>query len=146
MLRSGTPAPGMSDSSHRTSIADPLHILGALALGGIGGFASLAFGLVGVALVILLTPLAVIWLRRWLVAMGLYFVSLGAAAIAILVPVVSGSQPCQGSWNGSVTSSVNCYAPSTVPALAGYSVVTIIGLVIAAYAIRSRSRGSSSTR
>lgn len=146
MLRSGTPAPGMSDSSHRTLTAEPLHILGALALGGIGGFTSVALGLVGVALVVLLTPLTVIWLRRRLVAMGVYFVFLGAAAIAILLPVVSGSQPCQGSWNGSVTSSANCYAPSTVPALAGYSVVMLLGLAIAGYAIRSQSRGSSSSR
>lgn len=132
----------MSSTVRTTGWSYPVRLVSAVILGAIGGFASLAFAFVGLVLVAFLTFLALIWLRRWAVALGLYLGSLGATALAILAPVAIGSRPCEGNWNGAVTSSVSCYAPSTVPALIGYLTILAIGLAIVLYGVARRARGS----
>lgn len=135
-------------SAVRTSYrSNPIRLVSAVVLGAIAGFTSLAFAFVGLVLVVLLTVLTLIWLRRWTVALGLYIGSLGATALAVLMPVVIGNRPCEGNWNGGVTSSTNCYAPSTVPALIGYLTILAIGLTIVIYGVvRSARRSRNAVR
>jgi hypothetical protein len=117
-----------------------MRLVAALALGVIGGYVSLALALVGLVLVVILTALVVAVFKRFIVALGLYLASLGATGTVILLGVVIGSQPCQGEWIGPDTSSVSCYAPSTVPALAACSGILITGLVLAGFSLAGRPR------
>jgi hypothetical protein len=127
-----------------------LTVVAVLFLGMLAGYASLALGPVGWVVVFILTILVIAWLRRRPLRLGAYFVLLGATGAAILLPLVIGSQACPGgafaaavgSCDGSHVCAATCYAPSTVPALLGYLVVLLAGLIVATYAIaRGPSRG-----
>ena len=90
-------------------------------LGVIAGYAALALAVTGLILVFVLSVLVIAWLRRRLVAVGMYLFLLGGTGGAILLPIVIGSRACP-----SVEST--CYAPSTMPALVGFAVVLVVGL------------------
>jgi hypothetical protein len=125
-------------------------VVAMLILGVVAGYASLALGPVGWLLVSILTILVALSLRRRPLALGAYFVLLGATGAVILVPLVIGSQACTGdasgvgvgSCDGSQVCAGTCYAPSTLPAVLVYLAVLLVGLILATYAItRGTSRG-----
>ena len=121
-----------------------MRILGAVGLGLIAGYVSLAAGVIGVAVALVLTAVNVVWLRRNLSAISTYLAVLGATGIAILLPTIIGRDACPGAWNGTVTAVGNCYAPSTVPALVVYAAFFVIGLLFAGIAsMRRLGRPSS---
>jgi hypothetical protein len=121
-----------------------LHIASGIGLGLIAGYVSVAFGLTGIALAIVLSILAIAWFRRRFALEGIYFGSFGLSGVAILVPTIVGRQPCPGTWNGAVTVVGNCYAPSTVPALVAYVVIVLIGVGLVAFALTRGRRGLTS--
>jgi hypothetical protein len=121
-----------------------MRILGAVGLGLTAGYVSLAAGVIGLAVALLLTAVIVVWLRRNLSALSIYLAVLGATGVAILLPTIIGRAACPGSWNGPVTAVGNCYAPSTVPALVVYAVFVAIGSLLAGVAsVRGFGRPSS---
>lgn len=121
-----------------------MRILGAVGLGFIAGYVSLAAGVIGVVVAGLLTAVYIVWLRRNLSALSAYLAVLGATGVAILLPTIMGREACAGSWNGPVTAVGNCYAPSTIPAIVVYAFFAVLGLLLAGVAsVRRFGRLSS---
>jgi hypothetical protein len=127
-------------SQARTGAA--LTIIAAAILGVVAGYVSLAAPIVGWVLVALLSALLGVSLRQQLFGLGAYVGFLGATGLAILIPIVVGSEACPDGQLGSSrvcgasqACATSCYASSTTTALFAYSAILIIGLSILVFAV-----------
>jgi hypothetical protein len=126
-------------------IGAALTIIAAAILGVVAGYVSLAAPIVGWVLVALLSALLGVSLRHQLFGLGAYVGFLGATGLAILIPIVVGSEVCPVGPDGQLGSSkvcgasqacaTSCYASSTTTALFAYSAILIIGFSILVFAV-----------
>ena len=119
-----------------------LTIIAAAIVGVVAGYVSLTAPIVGWVLVALLSALLGVSLRQHLFGLGAYVGFLGATGLAILIPIVVGSEVCPDHQLGSSTvcgasqaCATSCYASSTTTALFAYSAILIIGLSILVFAV-----------
>lgn len=99
--------------------------VGFLALGLVFGYVSVALGPLGLAEALIVLGLILFQVRRLPERSGAYLVGLSLLPLVALASIVSRMPACPAS--GALSTAPQCYAPITVPALAGYAVAGLVG-------------------
>jgi hypothetical protein len=107
--------------------------VGFLALGLVFGFVSVALGPLGLAEALIVLGLVLLQVRRLPERSGAYLVGMSILPLITLASFVSRMPACP--MSGALTAP-QCYAPITVPAIAGYAVAGVAGAVLLGIALR----------
>lgn len=108
--------------------------LGFLVLGLVFGFVSVALGPLGLIEALIVLGLVLVQVRRFPERSGAYLLGVSILPVLSLASVVARMPACPGS--GVISTAPECYAPITVPAIAGYVLAGMVGAVLLGVALR----------
>jgi hypothetical protein len=102
-----------------------------------------ALGPLGLAEALIVLGLILLQVRRLPERSGAYLVGMSILPVIALASIVSRMPACPAS--GVLSTAPQCYAPITVPAIAGYAVAGLAGVVLLGIGLRRlyRSPGTS---
>ena len=98
------------------------------------GYVSVALGPLGLAEALIVLGLIVLQVRRFPERSGAYLLGMSVVPVIALASIVSRMPACPSS--GALGTASQCYAPITVPAIAGYAVAGLAGAVLLGVALR----------
>ena len=99
---------------------------------------SVALGPLGLAEALIILGLILLQVRRLPERSAAYLLGMSIVPLVALGSIVSRMPACPAS--GAVSSAPQCYAPITVPAIAGYALAGLAGAVLLAVALRGLYR------
>jgi len=102
-----------------------------------------ALGPLGLAEALIILGLILLQVRRLPERSGAYLLGMSIVPVTALGSIVSRMPPCPAS--GALSTAAQCYAPITVPAIAGYAVAGLAGAVLLGIALRRLYRRTKST-
>jgi len=108
--------------------------VGFLGLGLLFGFVSIALGPLGLIEAFFVLGLVMVQVRRYPERPGAYLVGASILPVIVLASIVSQMPACPGS--GALSAAPRCYAPITVPAIAGYAIAGLVGAVLLGITLR----------
>jgi len=97
-------------------------------------------GPLGLVEALIVLGLILLQVRRLPERSGAYLVGMSILPVIALASIVSRMPACPAS--GALSTAPQCYAPITVPAIAGYAVAGIVGAVLLGIALRRLYRSS----
>jgi hypothetical protein len=106
---------------------------GFLVLGLVFGFVSVALGPLGLIEALIVLGLVLTQVRRFPERSGAYLVGASILPVTSLASIVVRMPACPGS--GVLSTAPECYAPITLPAIAAYAVVGLVGAVLLGIAL-----------
>jgi hypothetical protein len=112
-------------------------------LGLIFGYVSVALGPIGLAEALIVLGLILFQVRRFPERSGAYLVGMGTMPVIVLGSILARMPACPAS--GAVNTAPACYAPITVPAIAGYAVAWLGGAAWLWIALRRLYRSPKTT-
>jgi hypothetical protein len=99
------------------------------------GFVSLALGPLGLIEALIVLGLVLVQVRRFPERSGAYLVGASILPLIVLASIVARMPACSGP-GGAVSTAPQCYAPITVPAMAGYAAAGLVGAILLGVALR----------
>jgi hypothetical protein len=93
-----------------------------------------ALGPLGLIEALIVLGLILLQVRRLPERSGAYLVGMSILPVIALASIVSRMPACPAS--GALSTAAQCYAPITVPAIAGYAVAGMVGSVLLGIALR----------
>jgi hypothetical protein len=99
-----------------------------------------ALGPLGLAEALIVLGLILFQVRRLPERSGAYLIGLSILPLIALASIVSRMPACPAS--GVLTTAPQCYAPITVPAIAGYAVAALAGVVLLGIGLRRLYRSA----
>ncbi len=100
----------------------------------------MVLGPLGLIEALIVLGLILLQVRRLPERSGAYLVGMSILPVIALASIVSRMPACPAS--GALSTAPQCYAPITVPAIAGYAVAGIVGAVLLGIALRRLYRSS----
>ena len=100
----------------------------------------MVLGPLGLVEALIVLGLILLQVRRLPERSGAYLVGMSILPVIALASIVSRMPACPAS--GALSTAPQCYAPITVPAIAGYAVAGIVGAVLLGIALRRLYRSS----
>jgi energy-coupling factor transporter transmembrane protein EcfT len=100
--------------------------------GVLGGYASVAFGILGIALALVVVGVVIADIRRSRLLPGIVLLGLGVGGLLALGPVLATTNLCSSTSGGGSSAnppSLNCYSPLTFYAAIAYSAIGFVGLI-----------------
>ena len=104
------------------------------------GFVSLALGPLGLIEALIVLGLVLVQLRRFPERSGAYLVGMSLLPLIILVSIVTRMPSCPA--GGALSTTPQCYAPITQPAILGYALAGLAGAILTGVALRRLFRPS----
>jgi hypothetical protein len=98
------------------------------------GFVSLALGPLGLIEALIVLGLVLVRVRRFPERAGAYLVGASIVPVIVLASIVTRMPACSGP--GALSTAPQCYAPITVPAMAGYAAAGLVGAALLGFALR----------
>jgi hypothetical protein len=99
-----------------------------------------ALGPLGLIEALIVLGLILLQVRRLPERSGAYLLGMSILPVIALASIVSRMPACPAS--GALSAAAQCYAPITVPAIAGYAVAGMVGAVLLGIALRRLYRSA----